>query len=198
VGPVPLDSIGETHGELLAHRRQAAGEARSRVRRFDRCYLAQRPLVVVRDHVGRLAAFVNEVPGVRPAVATVDLMRHRRAAPNGLMDYLFSELMLLLREEGYRWFSLGLAPLAGVGGRPGARLRERAVHQAYEHFEGALSLQGSPALQGQVRAGVGGALPRLPGRPGRLPADRARPRPDHVAVTPGGAGLHERAGHPRG
>ena len=32
MGPVPLDSIGETHGELLAHRRQAAGEARSRVR----------------------------------------------------------------------------------------------------------------------------------------------------------------------
>src|SRR5260370_21419636 len=43
VGPVPLDSIGETHGELLAHRRQAAGEARSHVRptralaNFSRC-----------------------------------------------------------------------------------------------------------------------------------------------------------------
>jgi phosphatidylglycerol lysyltransferase len=58
------------------------------------------------------------------------------------MDYLFSELMLLLREEGYRWFSLGLAPLAGVGGRPGARLRERAVHQAYEHLRALFSFKG--------------------------------------------------------
>ena len=143
LGPHPedrLDEAQEVSDEWLSlpGRRERAFT----LGRFDRCYLAQRPLVVVRDHVGRLAAFVNEVPGVRPGVATVDLMRHRRAAPNGLMDYLFSELMLLLREEGYRWFSLGLAPLAGVGGRPDARLRERAVHQAYEHLRALFSFKG--------------------------------------------------------
>jgi len=42
------------------------------------------------------------------------------------MDYLFSELMLHLREDGYQWFSLGLAPLAGVGIRRDATLEERA------------------------------------------------------------------------
>jgi phosphatidylglycerol lysyltransferase len=101
--------------------------------RFDRGYLAQHPLVAVRDPAGRLAAFANQVPGIQPGVATVDLMRHRRETPNGLMDYLFSELMLVVRGEGYRWFSLGLAPLAGVAEKPGAGLAERAVRKVYEH-----------------------------------------------------------------
>lgn len=110
--------------------------------RFDRGYLQQTSLVVARDSAGRLVAFLNEVPGVRAGVATVDLMRHRREAPNGVMDYLFCDLMLRLHEEGYHWFSLGLAPLAGVGDRPGASLQERAVHQVYEHLTALFSFKG--------------------------------------------------------
>jgi phosphatidylglycerol lysyltransferase len=110
--------------------------------RFDRSYFQQTTLAVARDAAGRLVAFLNEVPGVRTGVATVDLMRHRREAPNGVMDYLFCELMLRLHEEGYRWFSLGLAPLAGVGDRPGASLQERAVHQVYEHLTTVFSFKG--------------------------------------------------------
>lgn len=79
---------------------------------------------------------------VRPGVATVDLMRHRRDAPNGIMDYLFCELLLHLHAERYGWFSLGLAPLSGVGDRPGASLRERAVHQVYEHLTALFSFKG--------------------------------------------------------
>ena len=101
--------------------------------RFDRRYLRRTPLVLATDERGRIVAFVNETPGVRPGVTTVDLMRHRRDAPNGIMDYLFSELMLCLREDGYRWFSLGLTPLAGVGGGPATGLAERVVHEIYEH-----------------------------------------------------------------
>ena len=71
--------------------------------RFDPTYLAARPLVLMRDPRGRLVAFLNEVPVVRSGVATVDLMRHRRDLPNGLMDYLFSELMLRVHDE-VRWF----------------------------------------------------------------------------------------------
>lgn len=112
------------------------------VGRFDRSYLARHPLVVARDRWGRLVAFMNQVPGVRPGVATVDLMRHRRETPNGLMDHLFGELMLLLREEGYRWFSLGLAPLAGVGEGPSPSVEARAVHEVYEHLTVFFSFKG--------------------------------------------------------
>jgi phosphatidylglycerol lysyltransferase len=135
-----LDEIEQVSGEWLSlpGRRERAFA----LGRFDRSYLQRTRLVVARDSNGRLVAFLNEVPGVRPGVATVDLMRHRREAPNGIMDYLFCELMLRLLEEGYRWFSLGLAPLAGVGDRPGASLQERAVHQVYEHLTAVFSFKG--------------------------------------------------------
>lgn len=142
-GPHPaavLDEVEEVSRDWLAlpGRRERAFA----LGRFDRGYLARRPLVLARDPAGRLVGFVNEVPDVRPGVATVDLMRHRRDAPNGLMDYLFSELLLLVRREGYRWFSLGLAPLAGVAGEPGAGLAELAVHEVYEHVTGVFSFKG--------------------------------------------------------
>jgi phosphatidylglycerol lysyltransferase len=110
--------------------------------RFERSYLAQHPIVGVRDPAGRLVAFANQVPGIRPGVATVDLMRHRPDVPNGVMDYLFSEFMLVLEQEGYRWFCLGLAPLAGVGDHPGADLRERLAHAVYEHLSHLFSFKG--------------------------------------------------------
>ena len=115
--------------------------------RFDRNYLAGRPLVLMRESSGRLVAFLDEVPGVRSSSATVDLMRHRRGAPNGLMDYLFSELMLSLHDEGYRWFSLGLAPFAGVGDGAQAPLPERIAHEVYLHASALFSFKGLRAYK---------------------------------------------------
>jgi phosphatidylglycerol lysyltransferase len=142
-GPHPdsvLDEAEEVSREWLAL--PGRRERSFALGRFDRGYLAGHPLVVVRDPAGRLVAFANQVPGIRSGVATVDLMRHRRETPNGLMDYLFSELMLLVHGEGYRWFSLGLAPLAGVAEKPGAGLAERAVREVYEHSTTGFSFKG--------------------------------------------------------
>ena len=140
-----LDEVEEVSREWLSlPGRRERGFA---LGHFDRGYLTRYPLVVVRDPADRLVAFANQVPDVRPGVATVDLMRHRLTVPNGLMDYLFSELMLLLHEEGYRGFSLGLAPLAGVGGARGAGLEERAVHEVYEHVTGLFSFKGLRAYK---------------------------------------------------
>lgn len=119
-----LDEVEEVSHEWLSL--PGRRERTFALGRCDRGYLVRHPLVMVRDPAGRLVAFANQVPGIQPGVATVDLMRHRRDMPNGLMDYLFSELMLVVRREGYRWFSLGLAPLAGVAEKPGAGLAERA------------------------------------------------------------------------
>jgi phosphatidylglycerol lysyltransferase len=69
-------------------------------------------------------------------------MRYRLEMPHGTMEYLLTELMLTLREEGYRWFDLGLAPLAGVGDRPGATLQERALSQLYERLTRFFSYKG--------------------------------------------------------
>ena len=135
-----LDEVEEVSREWLSL--PGRGDRAFALGRFDRDYLVRCPIIVARDRAGLLVAFVNQVPGVRQGVATVDLMRHRPTAANGLMDYLFSELMLHLREDGYRWFSLGLAPLAGVGIRRDAMLEERALHAIYEHLTMLFSFKG--------------------------------------------------------
>jgi phosphatidylglycerol lysyltransferase len=58
------------------------------------------------------------------------------------MDFLLVELLLSRRRAGYRAFNLGLAPLAGVGDRPGAMLEERALHQLFEHLNRFFSYRG--------------------------------------------------------
>jgi phosphatidylglycerol lysyltransferase len=140
-----LDEAEEVSREWLSLPRRR--ERSFALGQFDRDYLAQRPLVLARDPSGRLVGFLNEIPGVRPGVATVDLMRHRRDAPNGLMDYLFSEVMLRAHQDGYRWFSLGLAPLAGVGDGAGAGLPERVVHELFEHASAVFSFKGLRAYK---------------------------------------------------
>jgi phosphatidylglycerol lysyltransferase len=109
---------------------------------FQRSYLNETPLFILRERTGRVIAFVNEIPAYRPGEATIDLMRHRLEMPNGAMDYLFLGLLLALKQQGYQRFSLGLAPFAGVGERPGASIEERALHQFFEHLNRFFSYKG--------------------------------------------------------
>jgi phosphatidylglycerol lysyltransferase len=98
---------------------------------FRRDYLAGTPVTVVRDPAGRVIAFVNEVRSYRPGEATIDMMRHRPGVHWGIMDYLLQGVMLMVREEGYRSFYLGLA---GIADNPGPTLVERAIYQISTRF----------------------------------------------------------------
>jgi phosphatidylglycerol lysyltransferase len=73
----------------------------------------------------RLVAFANMFLNETKQEASVDLMRHVPDGPAGIMDYLFVELMQWARGEGYRWFNLGMAPLAGLHNRRQAPLWNR-------------------------------------------------------------------------
>jgi phosphatidylglycerol lysyltransferase len=92
---------------------------------FDERYLAAFPLAVVRQNE-RLLAFANVFEGAGKDELSIDLMRHRTQAPNGVMDFLFVELMLWGAAAGYHWFNLGMAPLAGLGSDKLSPLWERA------------------------------------------------------------------------
>jgi phosphatidylglycerol lysyltransferase len=81
--------------------------------RFSEPYLRWFPLALV-EHAGEPIAFANLWDSDSRAELSVDLMRHNTAAPKGVMDFLFTELMLWGRNEGYDWFNLGMAPLAGL------------------------------------------------------------------------------------
>jgi len=81
--------------------------------RFAEPYLRRFSLALV-ERAGEPVAFANLWDSDARAELSVDLMRHTTAAPKGVMDFLFTELMLWGRDEGYGWFNLGMAPLAGL------------------------------------------------------------------------------------
>ncbi len=96
---------------------------------FDRSYLTQTTISVLRDHQGRAVAFINEVPSYRPGEAMFDMTRNISQVPHGTMDYIFLGLMHALYKEGYKTFAMGVVPFAGVGEKPGSGLMAKGLHQ---------------------------------------------------------------------
>jgi phosphatidylglycerol lysyltransferase len=109
---------------------------------FDETYLRQTPVVAMFNSDGEMLAFVNRIPAYVKGEATIDLMRHRTDAPNGTMDFLFTKLFLMCRQEGYKQFSLGLAPLARFGDSEPRTAEERAVHFFLNHLNFLFSYAG--------------------------------------------------------
>ncbi len=109
-------------GELMPRLRQISDEWKQSksvaekgfsLGRFAEPYLRRFPLALV-EHQGQPVAFANLWESKARAELSVDLMRHTNTAPRGVMDFLFTELMLWGRDQGYGWFNLGMAPLAGL------------------------------------------------------------------------------------
>ena len=110
--------------------------------RFERAYVEKCTLSVLRDKNGTMVAFVNEVPSYRPGEAYFDLMRYIPGSHWGTMDYLFAQMMLILKDEGYRTFNFAVAPFVGIGNRPDATLAEKAVNQIFERLDWFLHSKG--------------------------------------------------------
>jgi len=114
---------------------------------FDRSTLQSENLFVMKNSAGKILAFVNQIRDYCPGEATIDMMRHRTEVPSGSMDFLFARLLVMLHQEGYKYFSLSLAALSGVGDEPGASLEEKAVHLVYEHLNRFFSYKGLRAYK---------------------------------------------------
>lgn len=98
---------------------------------FNRRYLQTMPLYLVRNDSGQIVAFANRIPSYHSPITTIDLMRHSGDAAPNTMDYLFMQIMLQLHQEGAKQFSLGLAPLSGMGEGDGRSPEERLLGYLY-------------------------------------------------------------------
>jgi phosphatidylglycerol lysyltransferase len=96
-------------------------EMRFSVGFFDKKYLSNFPLALIRNDE-EIVAFANIWAGGNGEELSVDLMRYGSTAPDRTMEYLFVKLMLWGKENGYRRFSLGMAPLSGLEKRQFAPL----------------------------------------------------------------------------
>lgn len=81
--------------------------------RFDEDYLANFPIALVRM-AGEPIAFANLWTTPNHREISVDLMRHGAGSPHGVMDYLFTELALWGKANGYAVMEMGMAPLSGL------------------------------------------------------------------------------------
>ncbi len=90
-------------------------------------YLQRSRLYLVYDGEHRLAAFANGVTSYNPRQETIDLMRYVPGTETGVMDRLFVGIVGALAVRGIAEFSLGLAPLVGVGKGDEPTPEERAI-----------------------------------------------------------------------
>jgi len=108
---------------------------------FDEAYLKRFPAGIIRKD-GRVLAFTNIWKGAQKAELSIDLMRYLPDAPDGVMEYLFIQLMLWGKREGYRNFNLGMAPFSGLEDHDLASLWDRVGSFVFRHGEHFYNLQG--------------------------------------------------------
>jgi phosphatidylglycerol lysyltransferase len=113
---------------------------------FEPDYIRRFPVAVIQQG-GEVVAFANMLQGADRVELSVDLMRYDRRAPKDVMDALFVHLMLWGREQGYRWFSLGMAPLSGLEASPVTPFWTRFGSFLYEHGEAVYNFQGVRAFK---------------------------------------------------
>ncbi len=108
---------------------------------FNEDYLMRFPAAIVKKE-DKIIAFANIWPGTGKEELSIDLMRYLPDAPRGIMDYLFIHLILRGKQEGYKWFNLGMAPLSGLEDRVLAPLWSRLGAFVFRHGEHFYNCQG--------------------------------------------------------
>jgi phosphatidylglycerol lysyltransferase len=148
---------------------KAVAEKGFSVGSFSPEYISNFPVAVVRCGQELVAFASLWVAGTGEEIA-VDLMRFGPDAPRGAMDFLFVELMLWGRTQGYRWLNLGMAPLAGLERHPLAPAWHRVGNFVFRYGEHFYNFDGlrrykakfNPVWESKYLACPGGlALPRV-------------------------------------
>jgi phosphatidylglycerol lysyltransferase len=136
---------------------------------FDNEYLSQFDVALVR-RAGEIVAFANLWTTATKRELSIDLMRFGPNSPRSAMDFLFTELMLWGRAQGYGSFNLGMAPLAGLEQHPLAPVWHRVGNFVFRYGEHFYNFEGLRRYKAKFRpewepkylvAPGGIALPRI-------------------------------------
>lgn len=142
--PAILDELQQVSDGWLAH--HEAKEKGFSLGFFSPDYMLRQPVGVLRVE-GRIVAFANVLVTQTKEEGSVDLMRFAPDAPKGSMDVLFVSLMEHLRDQGFKRFNLGMAPLAGLSERRSSPVWDRVGRTVYEHGERFYNFKGLKAFK---------------------------------------------------
>ena len=104
-------------------------------------HLAGSPLAIVRRD-GVISAFAGLWCSAGKEELAADFVRYSPQGPSGIMDFLLVELMLWGKEQGYKAFNLGLAPLSGLERHELAPLWNKLGNLLFVHGEHFVNFQG--------------------------------------------------------
>ena len=142
--PGMMDQLRAVSDDWLAHR--AGAEKGFSLGFFAPDYIERFPVAVI-EQAGRIVAFATVWLGPQHVELGVDLMRYDRQAPKEVMEALFVKLMLWGKDQGYRWFPMGMAPLSGFEKSSVASLWNRLGAFLYEHGKAVYNFQGLRAFK---------------------------------------------------
>jgi phosphatidylglycerol lysyltransferase len=134
-----LPELKTISDEWLAHKKTR--EKRFSLGYFNETYLKENPVALVQKE-GKIVAFANMWLTGSKHEASIDLMRYSKDAPKNVMDYLFINLLLWGKENGYAWFNLGMAPFAGIDVHKFGTLWNKLGAFLYNHGETIYNFQG--------------------------------------------------------
>jgi phosphatidylglycerol lysyltransferase len=100
---------------------------------FDEKEIQQQDVIMIRDEMGAVKAFLNIIPDFAPEECTYDLIRKTADAPGGCMDALIIELVKYAKEKRLKYLNLGLVPMAGI--EQPENTAERLIRYAYEKIK---------------------------------------------------------------
>ena len=113
---------------------------------FARDYIATQPVALVSLH-GEVVAFATLQRTQGKHEISLDLMRYVASAPKSCMDFLFCQLLLHAKHEGYQRFSLGMAPMSGMSQHRLANRWHKLAQFIYTHGERFYNFQGLRAFK---------------------------------------------------
>jgi len=100
---------------------------------FDEKEILQQDVIIIRDEMGVVKAFLNVIPDFAPEECTYDLIRKTSDAPGGCMDALIIEMIKYAKEKRLKYLNLGLVPMAGI--EQPENTAERLIRYAYEKIK---------------------------------------------------------------
>ena len=133
-----LNELKDISDKWLGNRR----ELNFTVGKFDKDYLQCSPIAIIKNQDGKIKGFTNLMPVYdNNETLSIDLMRFNDTC-NGIMDFIFVNLFIYAKENGYKKFNMGLAPLSNVGESKNAFLNERIAQKLYVHSKKIYSFEG--------------------------------------------------------
>jgi phosphatidylglycerol lysyltransferase len=100
---------------------------------FDWDELKNQTIITVENAEEKVVAFLNIIPDYASGEGTYDLIRKTNDAPNGVLDFLITELFSYLKSQGLLKVNLGFAPMSGMDDPH--TFPERSMKIAYERIK---------------------------------------------------------------